>query len=118
MKIRFRSNAPGKASRERLPCVSVIIPAYDNVHDQTELGYDLKCQGHCVKVFEVKGMAQPRDVTLEESQVNAAQQKKKEHILVCIYNLPAHPDKVGCKEIPNPQNIWNPVEKAKVPKER
>lgn len=89
-----------------------------DVHDRTELGYDLECKGHCTKVFEVKGMALPRDVPLEESQVNAAQQKKEDYILVCIYNLPAHPDKVGYKEIPNPQNIWNPVEKARVPKDR
>lgn len=89
-----------------------------DVHDQTQLGYDLKCQGHCARVFEVKGMAQPRDVPLEESEVNAAQQKKEDYVLVLVYNLPARPDKVGYKEVPNPQNIWNPVEKARVPKER
>lgn len=88
-----------------------------DVHDQTEVGYDLKCQGHCAKVFEVKGMVQPRDVPLEGSQVNAAQQKGEDYILVCVYNLPAHPDKVGYKEIPNPQKIWHLVEKARVPKE-
>ena len=89
-----------------------------DVHDKTELGYDLECKGHCTKVFEVKGMSAPRDVPLEESQVKAAQQKKEDYILVCVYNLPAHPDKVGYKEIPNPQNIWTPVEKARVPKDR
>jgi len=89
-----------------------------DVHDQTELGYDLKCQGHCEKVFEVKGMAQPRDVLLEESEVNAAQQKSEDYILVCVWNLPSNPDKVGFKKIPNPQSIWHPVEKAIVPKQR
>lgn len=87
-----------------------------DVHDKTELGYDLICQGHCAKVFEVKGMVQPHDVSLEESEVNAAHQKKKDYILVCIYNLPSHPDKVGYKETANPEDIWIPVEKAKVPK--
>jgi hypothetical protein len=89
-----------------------------DVHDQTELGYDLKCQGHCARVFEVKGMVQPRDVPLEESQVNTAQQKKEDYILVCVYNLPAQLEKVGYKEVANPQNIWNAVEKAKVPKDK
>lgn len=86
-----------------------------DVHDQTQLGYDLKCQGHCAKVFEIKAMAQPRDVPLEESQVIAAEQNKEDYILVCIYNLP---DKIDCKEIPNPQKIWHPVEKARVPKDQ
>ena len=91
--------------------------AVADVHDQTELGYDLKCQGHCAKVFEVKGMSQPRDIPFEESQVKAAQQKK-DYILVCIYNLPTHPNKVGYKEIPHPERIWIAVEKARVPKDQ
>lgn len=92
--------------------------AMENVHDRTELGYDLECKGHCTKVFEVKGMATPRDVLLEESQVKAAQQKGQDYVLVCVYNLPAQPDHVGYKETPNPQDIWNPVERARVPKDR
>lgn len=89
-----------------------------DVTQRDKLGYDLQCQGHCTKVFEVKGMTEPHDVPLEESQVSAAQQKKDDYILICVYNLPNHPDKIGYKEIPNPQTIWNPVEKAKVPKDK
>jgi len=89
-----------------------------DVHGQTELGYDLECQVHCTKVFEVKGMAEPENVSLEESEVIAAQQKEDDYILICVYNLPSHPDKVGYKEITNPKGIWDSVGKAKVRKER
>ena len=86
-----------------------------DVHGQTELGYDLECQGHCTKVFEVKGMAEPENVSLEESEFTAAQQKKDDYILVCVYNLPSHPE---CKEITNPQTMCEAVEKAKIRKDR
>ncbi len=87
-----------------------------NVTERDKLGYDLECKGHCGKVFEVKGMTEPRDIPLEPSEVTAAQQKKDDYILVCVYNLPAHPHKVGYKQIPDPESIWDPVERAKVPK--
>lgn len=83
------------------------------VTERDKLGYDFECKGHCGKVFEVKGMTEPRDVSLEPSEVRAAQQKKDDYILVCVYNLPAN---VGCKQIPDPESIWEPVERAKVPK--
>ncbi len=92
-----------------------------DVTERHKLGYDLQCQGHCGKVFEVKGMADSRDVLLEESEVSAAQQKEDDYILICVYNLPTTPDPdrgTGYKEIPNPQSIWEPVEKARVPKDK
>ena len=90
----------------------------EDVTQRDKLGYDLECKGHCGKVFEVKGMAEPHDVPLEPSQVSAARQKKDDYILICVYNLPTHPHKVGYKEIPNPESIWDPVERAKVPREK
>lgn len=88
------------------------------VTERHKLGYDLQCQGHCEKVFEVKGMADPHDITLKDSACTAAQQKKGDYVLVCVYNLPTQTDKVGYKEIPNPINIWEPVEQARVPKDK
>jgi hypothetical protein len=82
------------------------------------LGYDLQCQGHCKKVFEVKGMADPHDIILKDSACTAAQQKKGDYVLICVYNLPTQPDKFGYKEIPNPVNIWEAVEQARVPKDK
>lgn len=89
-----------------------------DVTQRDKLGYDLQCQGHCGRVFEVKGMGEPHDVPLEESEFRAAQQKKADYILICVYNLPTHLDKVGYKEISNPEMIWQPIERARVPKEK
>ena len=85
-----------------------------------ELGYSLECQGHCTKVFGVKGVHQPEDLALEESEKRAAQQKRDDYILVCVYDLPNAPDKVGYKEIPDPELmlILRPGEKVSVPSER
>lgn len=88
------------------------------VTERHKLGYDLQCQAHCEKVFEVKGMNDPHDIELQENAFTAAEQKLEDYILVCVYNLPATPNKVGYKEIPNPTSIWRPVEKARVPKDK
>ena len=88
------------------------------VTDHHELGYDLQCQGHCGKVFEVKGMIEPKDQILPESEVTAAQQKKEDYVLVFVYNLPTHPDRVGYKAIPDPERIWQPLGRARIPKDK
>jgi len=89
-----------------------------DVTQRNKLGYDLQCQGHCEKVFEVKGMADPHDITLLESECTAAQQKKEDYILICVYNLPNHPDRIGYKKIADPKKIWQPIGQAKVPKDK
>jgi len=81
------------------------------------LGYDIECQGHCNKVFEVKGQSTPEDVTLPESEVRAAADRGENYVLVIVYGLPNHPEKVGYKEIPNPSRKWKPAERAKIPKD-
>lgn len=86
------------------------------VSNRDELGYDLECQGHCKKVFEVKGMGEPCDVKLEKSEYQLAKEKGEDYILICVYNLPNKPKNVGYKEISNPAEICEPIEEAKVPK--
>jgi hypothetical protein len=90
----------------------------EEVQEKKKLGYDLECKGHCTKVFEVKGMGEAHDVPLEPSEVNRAQQKERDYILVCVYNLPNDPNNVGYKAITNPQTIWKAVEKAVIPKKK
>lgn len=87
-----------------------------SVADHDKLGYDLMCQGHCGSVFEVKGMAVPHDVVLQASQVDRAKEYAGKYVLVCVYNLPDDPSNVGYKEVPDPEQIWTPEEKAIVPK--
>lgn len=89
-----------------------------SVADHDKLGYDLMCQGHCGNVFEVKGMADPRDVALQASQVDRAKEYGDKYILICVYNLPDDPSNTGYKEVPDPQQIWTPEEKARVPKKK
>ncbi len=89
-----------------------------DVADHDKLGYDLMCQGHCDSVFEVKGMADPHDVTLQVSQVDRAKEYAAKYVLICVYNLPDDPSNVGYKEVPDPQQIWTPEEKARVPKKK
>jgi len=89
-----------------------------DVADHDKLGYDLMCQGHCDRVFEVKGMTEPHDVPLQASQVDRAKEYTDKYILVCVYNLPSDLGSVGYKEIPNPATIWTPEEKARVPKKK
>jgi hypothetical protein len=89
-----------------------------SVADHDKLGYDLMCQGHCDSVFEVKGMLDPRDVTLQASQVDRAKEYADKYVLVCVYNLPNNPSNVGYKEVPDPEQIWTPEEKARVPKKK
>lgn len=88
----------------------------EKVSGRTKLGYDLKCVGHCSKVFEVKGMVEPGDLDLEPDEWRIAQDKKEDAVLVCVYNLPNMPEKIGYKEIPDfgRKGICVPVEKAKV----
>lgn len=69
------------------------------VKDRKKLGYDLECRGHCKKVFEVKGMREPHDITLEESEYRAADNLKENAVLICVYDLPNSLDKVGYTEI-------------------
>lgn len=87
-----------------------------SVTQRHKIGYDLKCDGHCEKVFEVKGMGESEDIDFPESEVFAAQQRKENYVLICVYNIPTHPDKIRYKAIPNPKRIWEPVEKATIPK--
>lgn len=89
----------------------------EKVSGRTELGYDLKCEGHCNKVFEVKGMVEPGDLDLQPSEWRIAQDKKEDAVLVCVYNLPNTLDKIGYKEIPDFQQICKPVAEAKVPRD-
>jgi hypothetical protein len=89
-----------------------------NVTDHDKLGYDLYCQGHCNQVFEVKGMSEPSDVSLQASQVDKAKELGEKYILVCVYNIPEDPTKIVFKEIPDPQQIWVAEEKARVPKKK
>lgn len=88
-----------------------------DVTQRDKLGYDLECHEHCGKVYEVKGMAEPRNVTLEESEFEAARQKKENYVVICVYNLPTYPDRVGYKEIPNPGRIWQPKGQATIAKD-
>ena len=90
----------------------------ESVAEHDKLGYDLICQGHCDSVFEVKGMADPHDVSLQASQVDRAKEYADKYVLICVYNLPADPSNVGYKEVPNPEQIWTPEEKARVPKKK
>ncbi len=86
------------------------------VNHRDKLGYDLECQEHCKKVFEVKGMGDPCDIKLEKSEYRAAKEREEDYILICVYNLPNKPENVGYREISNPAKICEPIEEAKVPK--
>ncbi|MFC1929503.1 sacsin N-terminal ATP-binding-like domain-containing protein [Chloroflexota bacterium] len=88
------------------------------VSDHDKLGYDLMCKEHCDRVFEVKGMADPTDVSLQASQVEKAKEFGKRYVLICVYNLPSDLAKIGFKEIADPQQIWTAEEKARVQKKR
>ncbi len=88
----------------------------EDVSSTGGLGFDLICH-HCNKVFEVKSMHEINDIILEESQVSAALEKEANFILVIVYNLPNNFPNVEYKEIPNPKNIWDPIEKAKIRRE-
>ncbi len=80
------------------------------VKDRKKLGYDLECRGHCKKVFEVKGMREPHDITLEESEWRAAHNLKENAVLICVYDLPNNLDKVGYTEIIDFSKICKAVE--------
>ncbi len=98
-----------------------LIPTSDSQERVTErdrLGYYFECQKHCATVFEVKGMTDPADIELTASEFRAAKEKKHDYVLVCVYNLPNHPDKVGCRIIPNPLPICFPVERARIPRDK
>jgi hypothetical protein len=82
-----------------------------------ELGYDLECKGHCSEVFEVKGMSDPSELPLQPSEFREIKAREDQYHLICVYNLPAPPDKVGYKDIPNPASICRPVERAVIPKD-
>lgn len=88
------------------------------VTQRDKLGYDYQCQGHCEKVFEVKGMGEPKDLPLQPSEWRAATEKREDCVLICVYNLPNHPDKVKYKERANFADICKPIERAIVPKDK
>lgn len=80
------------------------------VKDRKKLGYDLECRGHCKKVFEVKGMREPHDITLEESEWRAAHNLKENAVLICVYDLPNSLGKVGYTEVIDFSKICKAVE--------
>ncbi len=84
-----------------------------NVSDRDRLGYDLECS-HCTKVFEIKGMTEPRDIELTESEVRAIEERGENFILIIVYNIPSG---VCYLEKSNLSRIWRPVQKARIPKE-
>jgi hypothetical protein len=89
-----------------------------SVADHDKLGYDIICREHCSNVFEVKGMSDASDVSLQASQVDKAKELGEKYILVCVYNLPDNPNKIGYKEVPDPEQMWVAEEKARVPKKK
>ena len=89
-----------------------------SVADHDKLGYDIICREHCSNVFEVKGMSDASDVSLQASQVDKAKELGGKYILVCVYNLPDNPNKIGYKEVPDPEQMWVAEEKARVPKKK
>ena len=76
-------------------------------------GYDLECVGHCKKVFEVKGMVEPDDISIEASEFKVATIKQEDYIVYAVYNLP-RPD-FKCLPIPNPEQIWRATKEATIP---
>ena len=88
------------------------------VADHDKLGYDLQGVEGCPKVFEVKGMSEPRDVILEDAHVKAARSFGTSYVLVAVYNLPCTPDVVKHKEVVDPQKHWEVVDRATVSKTR
>ena len=79
------------------------------------LGYDIECSQHCSGVFEVKSMGEPSDVELEPSETLAARERADDYYLVCVYGLPGD---VGYKKVRDPGRIWEPIERARVTRER
>lgn len=85
------------------------------VYNKKELGYDLECKGHCQKVFEVKGMTDPKDISLQPKEYERAKDKGDDCILFCVYHLPNQPE---YREIPGFSGICDPVGNAKVLKDK
>ena len=85
------------------------------VQHRQNLGYDIECSQHCLAVFEVKSMGEPADVELEPSETQAAKERAGNYYLVCVYGLPDNPD---CQVVPDPARIWEPVERARVRRDR
>jgi hypothetical protein len=85
-----------------------------DVSDRDRLGYDLACP-HCGMAIEVKGMKEPKDIELEESEVRAARQMAEKFKLIIVYNIPDEPSYL---ERNNLKHIWEPVEKALIPREK
>lgn len=79
------------------------------------LGCDLVCKGAQNLWYEVKGMVEPGDVSLRASEVELAKEKRHQFVLACVYGLPNAPE---VKEIHNPKELWEPMEVAKIPKEK
>jgi len=85
-----------------------------DVSDRDRLGYDLACP-HCGMAIEVKGMKEPKDIELQESEVRAAKERGERFKLIIVYNIPDEPSYL---ERNNLKHIWEPVEKARIPKEK
>jgi hypothetical protein len=88
------------------------------VTDRRRRGFDYQCVNHCTKVFEIKGMSDPSDIDLTESEVVAATQRGDDFILVCVFNLPESLERVRTKTIANPSKIAVPRGEAVIPKSR
>jgi hypothetical protein len=87
-----------------------------DVSDRDRLGYDLECH-HCGRVFEIKGMTEPKDIELTESEVWRCKNNEDKFILIIVYNLPSN----FCYKEINGKDLmskWEPVEKAKIPMEK
>lgn len=82
-----------------------------DVSHRDRKGYDLSCN-HCEMVFEIKGKSEPRDIDLTESEVRAVKEKGEKFKLIIVYNIPSDPKYI---EISNPEEIWEPVNIARIP---
>ncbi len=45
------------------------------------------CNGHCEKVYEVKGMTEPKDIPLEPVEWTNIKDKTTNAVLICVYHL-------------------------------
>jgi hypothetical protein len=74
-----------------------------------------QCTGSVERMTIIK---YPHDVALQASQVDRAKEYGDKYVLVCVYNLPDNPCNVGYREVPDPEQLWTPEEKARVPKKK
>ncbi|MEM4290500.1 MAG: DUF3883 domain-containing protein [Nitrososphaerota archaeon] len=101
-------------AKERLEREGHIL---ERTTDAQGAGYDYKCS-HCEMVFEVKGMGSPKDITLTPAESKAAIERRANYILVCIYNLPSHPDHVKYRMLSDPYSVGESFSQIKVPTDK